>query len=121
MDNQRYLKIFINYFKFSFLNYLGLVLYPNHPECLLLRSSLYRKLGKYAEALKDLDDASKNMTIDDNTEQVLKQISITYNELSLYLIQKKNYPDAMKLLDEALKFGKDDINIHLNKHDLFLI
>lgn len=92
-------------------------MYPNHPECLLLRSSLYRKYGKYAEALKDLSEANKHMNIDNNSEMVLKQMSITYNELSLYLMNKKNYNDALKILDEALKFNKDDLNIHLNKYN----
>lgn len=93
----------------------GLVLYPNHPECLLLKSSLHRKLGKYSEALKDLNEANKYMTIDNNTDAVLKQLSVTYNELSLYLINKKSYADALKILEEALKFNKNDISIYLNK------
>jgi tetratricopeptide (TPR) repeat protein len=79
---------------------------------------LYRKFGKYAEALKDLSEANKHMNIDNNCETVLKQMSITYNELSLYLMNKKNYTDALKILDEALKFNKDDVSIYLNKYNL---
>ncbi len=58
------------------------------------------------------------MNIDNNCETVLKQMSITYNELSLYLMNKKNYTDALKILDEALKFNKDDVSIYLNKYNL---
>jgi tetratricopeptide (TPR) repeat protein len=58
------------------------------------------------------------MNIDNNCETVLKQMSITYNELSLYLMNKKNYNDALKILDEALKFNKDDVSVYLNKYDL---
>ena len=90
-------------------------MYPNHPECLLLKSSLHRKEGKYSEALKDLNEANKYMHIDNNTDAVLKQLSVTYNELSLYLINKKNYTDALKILEEALKFNKNEKSIHLNK------
>jgi hypothetical protein len=43
---------------------LGLSLYPNHPECLLLRSAIYRKTEKYNESLDDLNMASKHMEVD---------------------------------------------------------
>ena len=50
----------------------GLNIYPQHPECLLLRSAIYRKLGKYNESLQDLDTASKNMDIDGIFKHIIK-------------------------------------------------
>jgi tetratricopeptide (TPR) repeat protein len=42
----------------------SLTLYPNHPEALLLRSAILRKMGKYTDSLNDLNVASQFMTID---------------------------------------------------------
>jgi len=42
----------------------ALTIYPNHPEALLMRSALNRKLGNFNEAIADLNIASQNMNID---------------------------------------------------------
>lgn len=39
-------------------------MYPNHPEVLLLKSAILRRLGRYNESLQDLNLASQNMEID---------------------------------------------------------
>lgn len=44
----------------------SLSIYPNHPEALLMRSALHRKLGNFNEAIADLNVASQNMNIDSN-------------------------------------------------------
>jgi tetratricopeptide (TPR) repeat protein len=98
----------------------ALVMYPNHPEALLLRSAIYRKLGKFNESLQDLNLASANMLIDDNSENVLKQISLTYNELGVYLLKKNNLIEANRFLDEAIKFKSNDLVSHYNKGECLL-
>lgn len=42
----------------------GLSFYPNHPQCLVLRSAIYKRLGNYTQALMDLEEAMKFMNID---------------------------------------------------------
>lgn len=42
----------------------ALLIYPNHPEALLTRSAIHRKLGNFSEALSDLNLASHNMNVD---------------------------------------------------------
>jgi hypothetical protein len=51
----------------------------------------------------------------DNQEQVIKQICITYNEFALHLMNEKNYKEALRFIDEALKFKQDDYILHLNR------
>jgi tetratricopeptide (TPR) repeat protein len=42
----------------------ALSIYPNHPEALLIRSAINRKLGNFEESIKDLNLASQYMTVD---------------------------------------------------------
>ncbi len=42
----------------------ALSIYPNHPEALLMRSALNRRLGNFNESIADLNIASQNMDID---------------------------------------------------------
>jgi len=42
----------------------ALSIYPYHPEALLMRSAIHRKLGNFNEAIADLNVASQNMNID---------------------------------------------------------
>ncbi len=51
----------------------ALSIYPNHPEALLMRSAINRKLGNFNEAIADLNIASQNMNID--SKIILKRIS----------------------------------------------
>jgi tetratricopeptide (TPR) repeat protein len=98
----------------------ALSIFPNHPEALILRSDIYKQMGKYKNALEDLNNAYLNMQVDNFTEKVLSQISITYNELALQLMSSKNYLEAYKVLEEALKFKSDDSFTHMYKGDCLL-
>lgn len=98
----------------------ALSLYPNHPEALLLRSAIYRKMGKFNESLGDLNLASAHMLIDNCSEKVLKQISLTYNELGSYLLNHNNLLEAARFLDEAIKFKNNDLVAHFNKGECLL-
>ena len=51
----------------------------------------------------------------DNQDKVIRQICITYNEFALYLMNEKSYKEALKFIDEALKFKQDDYILHLNR------
>ena len=42
----------------------ALSIYPNHPEVLLTRSAIYRKIGNLQDALTDLNNAAQNMNED---------------------------------------------------------
>lgn len=68
----------------------GLLLLRDWPKLLVLRASLLRKEKNFEEALSDLENASKNMTYNNMTFEVKKQIALTYNEMGkqLYHYQK---------------------------------
>jgi tetratricopeptide (TPR) repeat protein len=83
---------------------------------LLLRSAIYKKLGRFNDSLEDLDKAFQNSEIDDNSSKVQKQISLTYNELGYYLFKtKKSYTEAIKFFEKGLEFTPNDLILHLNK------
>jgi tetratricopeptide (TPR) repeat protein len=99
----------------------ALSMYPCHPEALMLRSAINKTLGRFKESLEDLNNAYLNRNIDNNSAKVLEQISLTYNDLSLYLLKNKNLGEADKILDEALKFNNQDLNTHLNKGNCMML
>jgi tetratricopeptide (TPR) repeat protein len=99
----------------------GLSMFPNHPDALMLRSAIYKTIGKFKESLDDLNLAYSNRLIDDNSSKVLEQISLTYNDLSIFLLRNKNLDEASRILDEALKFNNEDLNTHLNKGNCLLL
>jgi len=58
---------------------------------------------------------TNNYINEDFQDQVIKQICITYNEFALYQMGLKNYKEALRFIDEALRFKNDDYILHLNR------
>jgi len=54
----------------------------------------------------------------DYQENVIKQICITYNEFALNLMNSRNYKEALRFIDEALRFKNDDYVLHLNRYQI---
>lgn len=103
----------------------ALKIYPNNPEALFLRSSIYKSMGMFNESIEDLVLAKKyasysiepNSTINNYIKECLSNI---YNELSQIRMNENNFEEAMYYIDEAIKNNADDINAHLNKGDCYL-
>jgi len=93
--------------------------YPNHPEALLTRSAIYRNTREFNLCLSDLNLALANKCIDNFTEKVYKQISITYNEVGVHLLNNKNYIEANKFISESIKYNENNLLAHFNRGECF--
>ena len=104
------------------LSVKALKIYPNHPEALLLRSSIFKSLGKYNESIMDLNKALMfgNETSPEINEMIKSSLSSIYNDLSLEHLNSNNCELAMKFINNALQINPDDIIAHFNKGDCFL-
>ena len=89
------------------LSVKALKIYPNHPEALLLRSSIFKSLGKYNESIMDLNKALMfaNETNDEIKDMIKNSLNSIYNDLSLEYLNNNN---------------PDDIKAHFNKGDCYL-
>ena len=104
------------------LSVKALKIYPNHPEALLLRSSIYKSLGKYNESIMDLNKALMfgNETSQEINDMIRNSLSAIYNDLSLEYLNNNNFVYAMKFIDNSLQINPEDVNAHFNKGDCFL-
>jgi tetratricopeptide (TPR) repeat protein len=104
------------------LSVKALKIYPNHPEALLLRSSIFKSLGKYNESIMDLNKALMygSETSEEINEMIKNSLSSIYNDLSLVHLNENNCELAMKYINNALQINPDDITAHFNKGDCFL-
>ena len=104
------------------LSVKALKIYPNHPEALLLRSSIFKSLGKYNESIMDLNKALmfSNETSPEINEMIKNSLSSIYNDLSLEYLNSNNCELAMKFINNALQINPDDVIAHFNKGDCFL-
>jgi tetratricopeptide (TPR) repeat protein len=104
------------------LSVKALKIYPNHPEALLLRSSIFKSLGKYNESIMDLNKAlmfSSEASPEIN-DMIKNSLSSIYNDLSLEYLNNNNCDLAMKFINNALQINPDDPIAHFNKGDCFL-
>ena len=104
------------------LSVKALKIYPNHPEALLLRSSIFKSLGKYNESIMDLNKALmfSNETTDEIKEMIKISLNSIYNDLSLEYLNANNCDLAMKFINNALQIDPEDVIAHFNKGDCYL-
>ena len=104
------------------LSVKALKIYPNHPEALLLRSSIFKSLGKYNESIMDLNKALmfSNETSDEIKEMIKNSSNSIYNDLSLEYLNTNNCDLAMKFINNALQINPEDVIAHFNKGDCYL-
>ena len=104
------------------LSVKALKIYPNHPEALLLRSSIFKSLGKYNESIMDLNKALmfSNETSDEIKEMIKNSLNSIYNDLSLEYLNANNCDLAMKFINNALQINPEDVIAHFNKGDCYL-
>ena len=104
------------------LSVKALKIYPNHPEALLLRSSIFKSLGKYNESIMDLNKSLmfSSETSPEINEMIKNSLSSIYNDLSLEYLNSNNCELAMKFINNALQINPDDVIAHFNKGDCFL-
>ena len=104
------------------LSVKALKIYPNHPEALLLRSSIFKSLGKYNESIMDLNKALmfSNETSDEIKEMIKNSLNSIYNDLSLEYLNSNNCDLAMKFINNALQINPEDVIAHFNKGDCYL-
>ena len=104
------------------LSVKALKIYPNHPEALLLRSSIFKSLGKYNESIMDLNKALiyGSEPSEEINDMIKNSLSSIYNDLSLVHLNENNCELAMKYINNALQINPDDITAHFNKGDCFL-
>ena len=104
------------------LSVKALKIYPNHPEALLLRSSIFKSLGKYNESIMDLNKALiyGSETSEEINDMIKNSLSSIYNDLSLVHLNENNCELAMKYINNALQINPDDVTAHFNKGDCFL-
>ena len=104
------------------LSVKALKIYPNHPEALLLRSSIFKSLGKYNESIMDLNKALmfSNETSDEIKEMIKTSLNAIYNDLSLEYLNVGNCDLAMKFINNALQINPEDAVAHFNKGDCYL-
>ena len=104
------------------LSVKALKIYPNHPEALLLRSSIFKSLGKYNESIMDLNKALmfSNETSDEIKEMIKNSLNSIYNDLSLEYLNANNCDLAMKFINNALQINQEDVIAHFNKGDCYL-
>eukprot|EP01017_Pseudomicrothorax_dubius_P033199 TRINITY_DN4421_c0_g2_i1.p1 TRINITY_DN4421_c0_g2~~TRINITY_DN4421_c0_g2_i1.p1 ORF type:complete len:373 (-),score=95.68 TRINITY_DN4421_c0_g2_i1:140-1258(-) len=97
----------------------GLEEYPNNVRLLMLRGFIQRKKGAYEDALNDLEGASHYIRTDDEQKEIKDQISLTYNDMAIYLYESGRYEDAIAIFNEALLFKADDWGVHVNRGDCY--
>jgi tetratricopeptide (TPR) repeat protein len=104
------------------LSVKALKIYPNHPEALLLRSSIFKSLGKFNESIMDLNKALmfSSETSEEIKEMIKNSLSSIYNDLSLLYLNDNNCESAMKYINNALQINPDDALAHFNKGDCYL-
>ena len=104
------------------LSVKALKIYPNHPEALLLRSSIFKSLGKYNESIMDLNKALMfaSETSPEINEMIKNSLSSIYNDLSLEYLKNNNCELAMKFINNSLQINPDDAIAHFNKGDCYL-
>ena len=104
------------------LSVKALKIYPNHPEALLLRSSIFKSLGKYNESIMDLNKALmfSSETSPEINEMIKNSLSSIYNDLSLEYLNNNNCELAMKFINNSLNINPDDAIAHFNKGDCYL-
>jgi tetratricopeptide (TPR) repeat protein len=103
----------------------ALKIYPNHPEALLLRSSILKSLGLLDESIADLnlikEYLANNTNSDINMREYIKEyLSNIYNELCLSKLNEGDCVTAMFYANEAIKNDSNDVNAYLNKGDIYL-
>ena len=103
----------------------ALKIYPNHPEALLLRSSILKSLGLLDESIADLnlikEYLANNTNSDINMREYIKEyLSNIYNELCLSKLKEGDCVTAMYYANEAIKNDPNDVNAYLNKGDIYL-
>ena len=109
------------------LSFKALKIYPNHPEALLLRSSIYKSMGMSKEAIIDLNHAKercKKMNLystNPHLENYIKNfLSEIYNDIAIKYIDSNNLKFALEVISDAINNNNDDFSAHLNKGDCLM-
>lgn len=98
----------------------ALAIFPNHPEALLLRSSIYRSMGQLNKSISDLTQAKYYAGKGNMSNLIQNYISNIYNELASQKLTENNIQGAMNYIEESLMNNPNDLIAHLNKGDCFM-
>ncbi|MDI6783102.1 MAG: tetratricopeptide repeat protein, partial [bacterium] len=105
---------------------LGLQLQPNHPGALLQRAEAYTRLGQFAEAIADFQQALTTETTESIRQSVSKQIASAYLNLGKKAVEQNAVDTALYYFQQALVYRPDygfayyelgDIRFKQNKFD----
>ena len=101
----------------------ALKIFPNHPEALLLRSTIYKNLGQLKESISDLSLAKQMENLSDsNLNNFIKEyLGAIYSELADEKLKENNFAIAMHYANEAIKNDENDIRGHIIKGNIFFI
>jgi len=101
----------------------ALKIFPNHPEALLLRSTIYKSLGLLKESISDLSLAKEMHNFSDsNLNNFIKEyLSTIYSELANEKLMENNFVTAMHYANEAIKNDENDIKGHIIKGNIYFM
>ncbi len=100
----------------------ALKIYPDHPEALLLRSAIFRKLNNFKDSLKDLNSAEKlyNKAQSDKSLLNEKNLHRTFSNVGKDNLKRKNYRYSLRFFDQAIKIKYDDFDSHIQKGECLM-
>ena len=101
----------------------ALKIFPNHPEALLLRSTIYKSLGLLKESITDLSLAKEMHNFSDsNLNSFIKEyLGTIYSELANEKLMENNFVTAMHYANEAIKNDENDIKGHIIKGNIYFM
>ena len=70
---------------------MALQMQPNHTQLLILNAYLHRINEEYEDALTSLERANKTLEGKGMENELRQQISLTYNEMGIYLFKQEKY------------------------------
>jgi tetratricopeptide (TPR) repeat protein len=95
----------------------GLEMHPFHTQFLILSAYLHRAKEEYELALADLELANKHLEDRSLEEELRSQISLTYNEMGIFLYRQGKFSEALTLFSEGLAFKAGDWGMLTNRGD----
>uniref|UniRef100_A0A7S1EIL2 Uncharacterized protein n=2 Tax=Hemiselmis andersenii TaxID=464988 RepID=A0A7S1EIL2_HEMAN len=90
---------------------------PKDTRFLVRRGVIYRQMGKYNDAVADLE-AVIELTKGTSTD-ALRQLAITYNQLGIELYSAREYTQALGIFNLAMKHDSESPSICINRGDCY--
>lgn len=94
-------------------------MHPYHTLFLILSAYLHRVKEEYEAALSDLELANKHFEDPSLEEELKNQISLTYNEMGIFLYKQSKFAEASTLFTEGLTFKAKDWGMLTNRGDCY--